>query len=710
MKRAIIFIPTDAYINIMNILYGIKLSAKNSGIHFSLFTPISSVLDNNTKKNPLENTKNNVLNMITSVSTIHETRWKALLKSGQMETLMEEIISNYNHHTSEDEITLIAGVSITNNNPCAYRLNHEIAHTLNAEIVFVYTMCNESLSQVQEHIALTYASLLDKMHISGMIINHINYLIKDESNFYPKILNFLKSSDPQHLSNIDIKKLNTNSKLPILGYIPWNLELMELYSMDLFHYLNATIINEGNIRRITSITFCPENIIKMVKNLNKGSLLIISSWRIDLLVAACLAETGDVKISGILLMDDNPIDITIVHLCKISFQSDLPIFQVTTNSLETAQNLQRFILKKSTDNTQNHHKIHTHISHHISTQWITSLQKKCKKRNYLSPTAFKYQLTQLSRQAGKHIILPEGDEPRIIQAAAVATEKGIATCILLGNPKKIQHIASNLGITLNSYIQILDPLDVRKKYINRLVKIRKDKGMTTDIAQKKLEENIVLGTMILESGKVDGLVSGITNTTANTIRPALQLIKTAPNNSLISSVFFMLLPDQVLVYGDCAINPNPNSKELAEIAIQSADSARAFGIEPRIAMISYSTGQSGAGKDVDKVREATLLAQEKRPDLLIDGPLQYDAAIMMDVAKSKAPNSRVAGHATVFIFPDLNTGNTTYKAVQRAAKINSIGPMLQGMRKPVNDLSRGALVSDIVYTIALTAIQSLTLK
>jgi phosphate acetyltransferase len=211
---------------------------------------------------------------------------------------------------------------------------------------------------------------------------------------------------------------------------------------------------------------------------------------------------------------------------------------------------------------------------------------------------------------------------------------------------------------------------------------------------------------MLQQNHVDGLVSGAINTTANTIRPALQLIKTAPKVSLVSSIFFMLLPDQVLVYGDCAINPDPNAEQLADIAIQSADSAAAFGIEPKVAMISYSTGDSGTGSDVEKVKLATKLAQQKRPDLLIDGPLQYDAAVMESVAKSKAPNSKVAGHATVFIFPDLNTGNTTYKAVQRSADLVSIGPMLQGMGKPVNDLSRGALVDDIVFTIALTAIQA----
>jgi phosphate acetyltransferase len=230
--------------------------------------------------------------------------------------------------------------------------------------------------------------------------------------------------------------------------------------------------------------------------------------------------------------------------------------------------------------------------------------------------------------------------------------------------------------------------------------------LTPEVAEEELQDNVVLGTMMLKLGEVDGLVSGAVHTTANTIRPALQLIKTAPGAQLVSSIFFMCLPGQVLVYGDCAVNPNPEASALADIAIQSADSASAFGIEPRVAMLSYSTGASGHGSDVERVREATRLARERRPELMVDGPLQYDAAAIREVASSKAPGSEVAGRATVFIFPDLNTGNTTYKAVQRSADVISIGPMLQGLAKPVNDLSRGALVEDIVYTIALTAIQA----
>jgi phosphate acetyltransferase len=236
--------------------------------------------------------------------------------------------------------------------------------------------------------------------------------------------------------------------------------------------------------------------------------------------------------------------------------------------------------------------------------------------------------------------------------------------------------------------------------------MRKHKGLTPDAAAELLSDNVWLGTVMLALDEVDGLVSGAVHSTANTIRPALQIIKTKEGAKVVSSIFFMCLPDQVVVYGDCAVNPDPDAETLADIAIQSADSAERFGIPPRVAMISYSTGESGSGADVDKVREATRIAKTKRSDLLLDGPLQYDAAAMADVAATKAPDSKVAGRATVFVFPDLNTGNTTYKAVQRSANVISIGPMLQGLRRPVNDLSRGALVEDIVYTIAITAIQA----
>jgi phosphate acetyltransferase len=277
---------------------------------------------------------------------------------------------------------------------------------------------------------------------------------------------------------------------------------------------------------------------------------------------------------------------------------------------------------------------------------------------------------------------------------------------LIGDARRIANIAADQGLKLPASLEIVPRYCGQAGYAEDLAERRKHQGVTVARATELLDDELVYGTMMLARGEVDGLVAGAVHTTADTLRPALTLIKTAPGTKLVSSVFFMCLPEQVLVYGDCAVNPDPDAEMLADIAIQSAESAIAFGIDPRVALISYSTGDSGTGQDVEKVVRATELAQKARPDLLLDGPLQYDAAVMPEVAETKAPGSPVAGRATVLVFPDLNTGNTTYKAVQRSAQVVSMGPMLQGLARPVNDLSRGCHIEDIVYTIALTAIQA----
>ncbi|HSP90413.1 MAG TPA: phosphate acetyltransferase, partial [Vicinamibacterales bacterium] len=324
----------------------------------------------------------------------------------------------------------------------------------------------------------------------------------------------------------------------------------------------------------------------------------------------------------------------------------------------------------------------------------------------LSPPAFRHRLIEQARSNLQRIVLPEGNEPRTVAAAAIVENRGIARCVLLGNPDEIREVAAKQGVRLPASVEIVDPVAAAPRYIEPLVERRKAKGMTIERATIELQDPIMVGTMMLALDEAAGLVSGAVHSTAHTIRPALQIIKTVPGCNLVSSVFFMCLPDQVLVFGDCAVVPNPTAPELADIAIQSADSAIAFGIPARVAMLSYSTGSSGTGEDVERVKEATSIARDLRPDLLLEGPLQYDAAVMPDVARLKAPGSTVAGKATVLIFPDLNTGNVTYKAVQRSANVVSMGPMLQGLAKPVNDLSRGCLVEDIVFTINLTAIQA----
>lgn len=708
MSRTIMLIPTGTSVGLTSVSLGVVRSMEQKGVQLSVFKPIAQPRVSGNKDQTTE-----VLRSHSSITTIVEPLTmeyvESLLTSSKKDILMEEIVARYHDHTKNAEVILIEGLVPTRKHSFAQSLNYEIAKTLGAEIVFVTAPGNSSIQQMQERLELVRNEFGGQRNesIIGVIVNKVNAPVDEQGRTRPDLSEIFDDSTKATVANIDAKALECLN-LPVLASIPWNFDLIATRAIDMAKHLNAKIVNEGeiNTRRVKSVTFCARSIPHMLEHFRPGSLLVTSADRPDVLVSASLAAMNGVEIGAILLTGGYDIDAPIRKLCEQAFETGLPVFMVNSNTWQTSLNLQSFSLEVPADDHERIEKIQNYVARHISSNWIESLVADSERPNRLSPPAFRYQLTELARKAGKRIVLPEGDEPRTVKAASICAERGIATCVLLGNPDDIRRVAASQGIELGAGIEIVDPLKVREEYVARLVELRKSKGMTEVVAREQLEDNVVLGTLMLEKGEVDGLVSGAVHTTANTIRPPLQLIKTAPGSSLVSSVFFMLLPEQVFVYGDCAINPDPTAEQLSEIAIQSADSAKAFGIEPRVAMISYSTGNSGAGSDVEKVREATRLAQEKRPDLMIDGPLQYDAAVMADVAKSKAPNSPVAGKATVFIFPDLNTGNTTYKAVQRSADLVSIGPMLQGMRKPVNDLSRGALVDDIVYTVALTAIQA----
>ncbi|QWT41422.1 phosphate acetyltransferase [Dickeya dadantii] len=709
MSRTIMLIPTGTSVGLTSVSLGVIRSMEQKGVRLSVFKPIAqprsgdSALDQTT-------TIVRATSAIPAAEPLTMSYVESMLSSNQQDVLLEEIIARYHENTKDAEVVLVEGLVPTRKHQFANALNYEIAKTLNAEIVFVLALGNDSPAQLKERIDIARSSFggSKNKNITGVIINKLNAPVDEQGRTRPDLSEIFDDSTKASVANVDPKLLFANSPLPILGCVPWSFDLIATRAIDMANHLNARVINAGDIqtRRVKSVTFCARSIPHMLEHFRPGSLLVTSADRPDVLVAACLAAMNGVEIGALLLTGGYEIDPAISKLCERAFQTGLPVFMVDTNTWQTSLNLQSFNLELPADDHERVEKVQEYVARHIDTQWIDSLTATSERSRRLSPPAFRYQLTELARQASKRIVLPEGDEPRTVKAASICAERGIAQCVLLGNPDEIQRVAAAQGVELGKGIEIVDPVEARERYVPRLVELRKSKGMTEVVAREQLEDNVVLGTLMLEQGEVDGLVSGAVHTTANTIRPPLQLIKTAPGSSLVSSVFFMLLPEQVLVYGDCAINPDPTAEQLAEIAIQSADSAAAFGIEPRVAMISYSTGNSGAGSDVDKVREATRLAQEKRPDLVIDGPLQYDAAIMADVALSKAPNSPVAGKATVFVFPDLNTGNTTYKAVQRSADLISIGPMLQGMRKPVNDLSRGALVDDIVYTVALTAIQA----
>jgi phosphate acetyltransferase len=320
---------------------------------------------------------------------------------------------------------------------------------------------------------------------------------------------------------------------------------------------------------------------------------------------------------------------------------------------------------------------------------------------------FQYELLEQAKARRRHIVLPEGEDERVLRAADILLRRDVVDLTILGPPDEVRARAAARGLVLDRAM-LVDPMEspLRSQFAERYYEIRRQKGVTPELALDIVAEGSYFGTLMVDSGEAHGMVSGAAHTTADTIRPAFEIVRPSPGVSVVSSVFFMCMPDRVLVYGDCAVNPMPDARQLADIAISSARTAASFGIEVRIAMLSYSTGESGRGPQVRAVREATELVRQRAPELKVEGPIQYDAAVDAHVAQLKMPESEVAGRATVFIFPDLDTGNVAYKAVQRSSGALAIGPVLQGLRKPVNDLSRGCGVADIVNTVAITAIQA----
>jgi len=706
-------IPVGVGVGVTSVSLGMVRAFERNGLNVNFFKPVAQPRQG--EKGPELSTEiirqGTNANPATPFTLSHAEK---LIGSGKTDELLEDIVERFESHMVDAEIVVVEGLVPTSKQPFANNVNYNIAKALDAEMIFVTNPGTDSSQQLKDRLEIACSNFGGgkNKNIIGCVINKVGAPLDEAGRSRPDLAEMFEANSSNASHNLEVLQVFGKSPMPILGCIPWNAELIAPRAKDLAAHLNADILNQGELdeRRLHGITFCARSIPNMLEHFRPGSLLVTSGDRADVIVAACLAAMNGVKIGALLLTGDERPDENIMKLCQQAMDTGLPILMTPTNTWQTSLTLQNFNLDIPADDKQRIEEVQDYIASHIDKQWIETLTKGTQRTRRLSPPAFRYQLTELARQAKKRVVLPEGEEPRTIQAANICAERGIATPVLIGNPAEIRRVAESQGIVLSDGVELVDPVTCREKYVAPMCELRKAKGLTEVVAREQLEDAVVLGTMMLEQEEVDGLVSGAVHTTANTIRPALQLIKTAPGSNLVSSIFFMLLPDQVLVYGDCAINPDPNADQLADIAIQSADSAKAFGIDPRVAMISYSTGSSGQGSDVEKVREATKIAQERRPDLIIDGPLQYDAAIMENVAKSKAPNSPVAGKATVFVFPDLNTGNTTYKAVQRSANLISIGPMLQGMRKPVNDLSRGALVDDIVYTIALTAIQAKQLK
>jgi len=481
---------------------------------------------------------------------------------------------------------------------------------------------------------------------------------------------------------------------------------------DVMEALDVTPVmlrNEDHTRVIRRIKVAALTLDNFLEHIEEDDLIIVPADRSDIILGllGALYSNSYPNISGIIFPFDMRAHPNIQKLIMGLSSFSVPILSISTDTYHTADKLLKVNARLRVNSDR---KIALALGLFHSSVDIVQIEEKIFstiKSSVMTPMMFEYKLFDMAQSNKKRIVLPESDDERVLRAAEIVLRRGVAEIILIGHEKELREKYMRLGLDL-SKATIIDHCNsaLMDEFVDKFYEMRKTKGLAYDGAKDAMIHVNYFATMMVELGYADGMVSGAIHSTSDTIRPALQIIKTSPNISIVSSVFFMCLKTKVLVYGDCAINQDPDAKTLAQIALSSSKTARAFGIEPKVAMLSYSTGESGSGADVDKVREATKIVKEMEPELLVEGPIQYDAAINKSVAKTKLPNSKVAGEANVFIFPDLNTGNNTYKAVQRSSDAIAIGPVLQGLRKPINDLSRGCLVADIVNTIAITAIQA----
>lgn len=534
MSRIIMLIPTGTSVGLTSVSLGVIRAMERKGVRLSVFKPIAQPRTGGDAPDQTTTIVRANSSTTTAAEPLKMSYVEGLLSSNQKDVLMEEIVANYHANTKDAEVVLVEGLVPTRKHQFAQSLNYEIAKTLNAEIVFVMSQGTDTPEQLKERIELTRNSFggAKNTNITGVIVNKLNAPVDEQGRTRPDLSEIFDDSSKAKVNNVDPAKLQESSPLPVLGAVPWSFDLIATRAIDMARHLNATIINEGDIntRRVKSVTFCARSIPHMLEHFRAGSLLVTSADRPDVLVAACLAAMNGVEIGALLLTGGYEMDARISKLCERAFATGLPVFMVNTNTGRPLS-LQSFNTEVPVDDHERIEKVQEYVANYINADWIESLTATSERSRRLSPPAFRYQLTELARKAGKRIVLPEGDEPRTVKAAAICAERGIATCVLLGNPAEINRVAASQGVELGAGIEIVDPEVVRESYVGRLVELRKNKGMTETVAREQLEDNVVLGTLMLEQDEVDGLVSGAVHTTANTIRPPLQLIKTAPGSS-----------------------------------------------------------------------------------------------------------------------------------------------------------------------------------
>jgi len=624
------------------------------------------------------------------------TEARNLMSLGRETEVIEGIIKKYNDLKEISAFVLCEGTDFESST-AAFELdiNAEVSRNLGCPVVLVANAHQKPLDDIFQSLELAFSSL--------------------EEKGCPIVATFVNRSAPKDREGITkFLKESEVTKKQLVYTIPEEAALGKPTVGEIAKILGAEVLygeEQLNRRHVYNFTVAAMQLRNFLTRIEHGSLIITPGDRADIIVA-CLATISSASmenIAGILLTGGLKPEEPVWSLIK-GFRRMVPILSVKDNTYPTATIVDKIHATISPDDDR---KIIRALAIFEKNVDVKELGEKVitARTSIVTPKMFEYELLQRAKAHKQHIVLPEGEEGRILMAAESLLHREVVDITLLGNKQQILIRIAQLGLQIET-VNVIDPSksEVFEEYVETYYKLRKHKGITIENARDIMSDVNYFGTMMIYKGHANGMVSGAVHSTAATIRPAFEIIKTKPGFSIVSSVFFMCLEDKVLVYGDCAVNPNPNANQLAEIALNSAQTAQNFGIDPVVAMLSYSTGASGKGEGVEKVREATNIAKQKAkkffPGLKVEGPIQYDAAVEPAVAKTKLPESNVAGKATVFIFPDLNTGNNTYKAVQQSAGVVAIGPVLQGLKHPVNDLSRGCTIPDIVNTVAITAIQA----
>ncbi|MEI6184668.1 MAG: phosphate acetyltransferase [Bacteroidota bacterium] len=615
-----------------------------------------------------------------------------LRSEGNESKILDTIIAKYKRLEESNDFVIVEGTDFEGDgNTFELELNVEISKNLGLPSILVINGEHRSSEDIVNYLLSSINGFVDKdVQVLASIIN--------------KVAPF----------EVDALKQLCKKRLPkeiLYSCIPYNKDLGNPTMKEITEAVGGNVLFGKHLSSnlVSKYIVGAMQLRNLLHRLEDNTLIVTPGDRGDIILAALQANISKnyPRVAGMLLTGGLLPEEPIVKLIE-GLETVFPIVWVTTGTFETVTKVSN---TKSHIYADNLHKIEVAIAEFDKYVDTTSIESKINAYHQegITPRMFQYQLVKRAMSNKKHIVLPEGNDDRMLIAASRLINQGIVELTILGDREEIATAVKrlNLNFDLNK-INIINPKESEQydRYVEKFYELRKTKNVNMEMARDLMTDVSYFGTMMVYLGEADGMVSGAIHTTQHTIRPALQFVKTKPGVNTVSSIFFMCLPDRVSVFGGCAVNPNPTSEQLAEIAISSAESSKMFGIEPKIAMLSYSSGSSGQGEDVDKVRIATEIIKRERPDLEVEGPIQYDAAVDPNVGKQKLPNSKVAGQASVLIFPDLNTGNNTYKAVQRETGALAIGPMLQGLNKPVNDLSRGCTVDDIFNTVVITAIQA----